>query len=210
MDGGPGDGGSSHVGEEVEEQEEEEEEELDFERGDVQAFMELLDNEIRHALVRKDFYFIYLFIYLSSMTLTFAHPLQLYTTHIYRPNLYTSTARLYTQSSSSLIYSSVASGLSDFALSQLKHRYPKVTSAADIFAEAAIALDALSVKLGDDTWFFNSKVPGLLDAAVFAYLHVILKGDWKEEWAGGLRRSLEYKENLLQFWERVYLGGSQP
>ena len=95
MDGGPGDGDSSHGGEEVEEeeQEEEEEEELDFERGDVQAFMELLDNEIRHALVRKDFYFIYLFIIYDF---DFCSPSSaLYHPHIPPESLYFHSTALY-------------------------------------------------------------------------------------------------------------------
>ena len=44
----PGDTGDAGIG-----PDEEEEQEVDFERGDVQAFMELLDNEIRDALVSQ-------------------------------------------------------------------------------------------------------------------------------------------------------------
>ena len=128
---------------------------------------------------------------------------QLYTTHVYRPNLYRTTAPLYTQSSSRLISSPTACGLLDSALSQLKYRYPGVVDPTSIFAEATTALDALSVRLGDDTWFFNGKVPGLLDAAVFAYLHVILTGEWEEKWASGLKGLVENRQNLVQFWSRV-------
>ena len=38
---------------------------------------------------------------------------------------------------------------------------------------------------------------------MFAYLHVILTGGWEEDWAGGLRKGVEVRANLVAFWERV-------
>ncbi|KAF8477041.1 hypothetical protein BDZ91DRAFT_843774 [Kalaharituber pfeilii] len=133
--------------------------EIDTERGDLQAFMELLDNQIRDAL--------------------------LYTTHLHPPNLHNHTVPKYTDSATSFIYPLISSELRASALSQLKQRHPGLIDRTAILADAALALDALSGLLGNDEWFFGGKVPGLMDAAAFGYLHVIITGEWEEEWVGG-------------------------
>ncbi|RPB24051.1 hypothetical protein L211DRAFT_203980 [Terfezia boudieri ATCC MYA-4762] len=155
------------------------EDEVDFERGDVQAFLELLENEVHDAV--------------------------LYTTHMHPPNLHNLTTPLYAPvvNTASLIHPFLSSQLRASALTHLKRRHPGTVDRDTIFADADAALEALSKLLGTDTWFFNGKAPGLLDAAVFAYLHVILTGGWEEDWAGGLRKGVQMRENLVSFWERV-------
>lgn len=54
----------------------------------------------------------------------------------------------------------------------LKHS--AVIDAETIYRESAIAFEALQVLLGDDDYFFGAKKPGLFDASVFAYTHVLL------------------------------------
>lgn len=44
----------------------------------------------------------------------------------------------------------------------------------EIFDEAQAAFQALSTLLGQQQWFFDSSKPGLFDAAVFSYTHLLL------------------------------------
>ncbi|KAI2630077.1 putative mitochondrial outer membrane protein [Xylaria nigripes] len=66
--------------------------------------------------------------------------------------------------------------------------------------EAFIALDTL---LGDDLWFFGHEVPGLFDATVFSYTHLILNEslDW-----GDLRLNeiLKGFSRLVNHRDRIY------
>lgn len=102
-----------------------------------------------------------------------------------------------------------------------------VVDAAAVYAEAAEALAALGVVLGDSRWFGRRKeapeerisledegvgnweVPGLLDAGVFGYTHVImemLEGLPEEkgtEGARGLVAALREQDNLVEHRERV-------
>ena len=43
-----------------------------------------------------------------------------------------------------------------------------------LFREAEKAFEALSELLGDDEYFFSQGQPGLFDASVFAYTHLLL------------------------------------
>ncbi|KAL4915921.1 mitochondrial outer membrane protein [Aspergillus aurantiobrunneus] len=69
-------------------------------------------------------------------------------------------------------------------------------------AEAAEAFEALSTLLGDKTHFFDRPNPGLFDATVFAYTHLIL--DQKMGWKyNRLEQLLSQHENLVQHRERL-------
>ncbi|KAI3334203.1 hypothetical protein F4824DRAFT_216952 [Ustulina deusta] len=48
---------------------------------------------------------------------------------------------------------------------------------ADLYGGAKEAFRALDAVLGDEDWFFGSAVPGLFDATVFSYTHLILHDD---------------------------------
>ncbi|KAH8426232.1 putative mitochondrial outer membrane protein (Sam35) [Aspergillus melleus] len=69
-------------------------------------------------------------------------------------------------------------------------------------AEAADAFEALSTLLGDQLHFFGRSNPGLFDASVFAYTHLILDEGmgWKRNRLGQL---LQQHENLVQHRERL-------
>lgn len=73
-------------------------------------------------------------------------------------------------------------------------------------AEAAEALEALSTLLGDNTHFFDRPNPGLFDASVFAYTHLILdkKMGWKynrlEQLLLQHSNLVEHRERLLKFF----------
>jgi len=63
--------------------------------------------------------------------------------------------------------------LKDAATQELVKITP-VVRAEDILKEAGEAFAALETLLGEEDWFFGSKVPGLFDASVFAYTHLLL------------------------------------
>ncbi|OOG00780.1 hypothetical protein ASPCADRAFT_125790 [Aspergillus carbonarius ITEM 5010] len=69
-------------------------------------------------------------------------------------------------------------------------------------AEASDAFEALSTLLGDNLHFFDRPNPGLFDASVFAYTHLILdeKLGWRRNRLGQLLRK---HENLVQHRERL-------
>ncbi|KAA8651797.1 hypothetical protein EYZ11_003983 [Aspergillus tanneri] len=69
-------------------------------------------------------------------------------------------------------------------------------------AEAADAFEALSTLLGDQLHFFGRSQPGLFDASVFAYTHLILDKEmgWKRN---RLQQLLQQHENLVQHRERL-------
>ena len=72
----------------------------------------------------------------------------------------------------------------------------------DLYSEAEKAIEALSILLGGDLWFFGGDKPTLFDASVFAYTHLILdeKMGWKEK---KLVRALRKRENLADHRERL-------
>ena len=66
-----------------------------------------------------------------------------------------------------------------------------------LFREAEKAWEALSVLLGDDEYFFSQEVPGLFDASVFAYAHLLL--DEGMRWSDTrLQEGLKKHENLVR------------
>ncbi|PGH30674.1 hypothetical protein GX50_06538 [[Emmonsia] crescens] len=72
----------------------------------------------------------------------------------------------------------------------------------DLEAEAKSAFQALSSLLGDDNHFFGRKDPGLFDASVFAYSHLLLDEhlNWKQNPLG---RYLRRYPNLVQHRQRI-------
>ena len=94
--------------------------------------------------------------------------------------------------------------LREAAASELSKAGAGGTSKADLLQDAADAFSALSTLLGDSDWFFNASKPGLFDAAVFAYTHLIL--DESLEWGengNGLRELLEKHDNLVHHRKRI-------
>ncbi|PIB01779.1 hypothetical protein CB0940_00294 [Cercospora beticola] len=77
-----------------------------------------------------------------------------------------------------------------------------VVDADVLLKEAEEAFQALSQLLGEKEWFFGVERPGLFDASVFAYLHLVLNDglEWTHNpLAEGLRRV----ENLVRHRERI-------
>ncbi|KAI8049431.1 uncharacterized protein B0P05DRAFT_600683 [Gilbertella persicaria] len=83
----------------------------------------------------------------------------------------------------------------------------------EIYQDASQALEALSVKLGQDTYFFGSSEPTFVDAVVFSYLHSILSmphildGEYSEEerkQAGTLAKLVRKHDNLVAYAKSIY------
>ncbi|KAL1969416.1 hypothetical protein VTN77DRAFT_8854 [Rasamsonia byssochlamydoides] len=81
-------------------------------------------------------------------------------------------------------------------------KYSNFIDVNDLEAEAANAFEALSTLLGDGDYFFNRSSPGLFDASVFAYTHLILdeKMGWKHN---RLARVLLKHERLVRHRQRL-------
>lgn len=89
-------------------------------------------------------------------------------------------------------------------------RYASTIDVDDLYSEADKAFEALSILLGEETWFFGNDIPALFDASVFAYTQLLLDDGfgWKEK---KLCMALRRRENLVQHRERLrirYFGGS--
>jgi len=67
--------------------------------------------------------------------------------------------------------------------------------------EAFIALESL---LGDDGWFFSAEKPGLFDATVFAYTHLLLDDGLGKGWIDThLRDTLMPRQRLVAHRNRI-------
>ncbi|KAJ5291692.1 mitochondrial outer membrane protein (Sam35) [Penicillium angulare] len=77
---------------------------------------------------------------------------------------------------------------------------------ADLEADAGNAFEALSSLLGEDDHFFGRPNPGLFDASLFAYTHLILDDGmgWKQNRLAQLLREhknlVQHRERLLRFF----------
>jgi metaxin len=83
----------------------------------------------------------------------------------------------------------------------------KSSSYIDIFdleTDAENAFDALSTLLSEDEFFFGRTTPGIFDASVFAYTHLLLDESmhWKYNRLGQLLRRhpnlVNHRDRLLQ------------
>ncbi|KAF9926562.1 hypothetical protein FBU30_003849 [Linnemannia zychae] len=78
-----------------------------------------------------------------------------------------------------------------------------------IFDEAASAIDALSVQLGNNEYFFGKSHPSSLDAIVFSYLHVILtlpriRNAEDSGRSGELARMVRKHDNLFKYSQNIW------
>ncbi|KAK3835665.1 MAG: hypothetical protein J3R72DRAFT_403437 [Linnemannia gamsii] len=78
-----------------------------------------------------------------------------------------------------------------------------------IFEEAAAALEALSVQLGINEYFFGKAAPSSLDAIVFSYLHVILtlpriRNAEDGGRSGELARMVRKHDNLFKYSQNIW------
>ena len=78
----------------------------------------------------------------------------------------------------------------------LKHS--AIISAETLYNQAEEAFAALESLLGDDKWFFGAERPGLFDANVFAYTHLLLDDGLGKGWLDTrLRDTLMSRQRLV-------------
>ena len=111
-------------------------------------------------------------------------------------------------SSNSLVRASISHQLRAAAEAELL-KHTSIIDTDDLYSEADKAFEALSILLGDDSWFFGNDKPALFDASVFAYTQLLLDDElgWREK---KLCRALRRRANLVQHRERLlvrYFGG---
>ncbi|KAE8352739.1 hypothetical protein BDV28DRAFT_148754 [Aspergillus coremiiformis] len=127
----------------------------------------------------------------------------LYTLYLDNENFTSVARRLYVDPSTtnSLVRVTLAAQLQQAARDELLKSSEYIDVSA-LEAEADDAFEALSTLLGNNEHFFERSTPGLFDASVFAYTHLILdKGmGWKRN---RLAELLQKHENLVQHRERL-------
>jgi len=110
---------------------------------------------------------------------------------------------LYCGSSVSAVSSFLLRQAKAGARQQLLQAHPGgVLDPREIYASAGDALKAISTILGRDTWFFGGGGPGLFDASVFAYTHLILTLRWHSK-ENALLRAVMGHDNLLGHEKRI-------
>ena len=108
---------------------------------------------------------------------------------------------IYPASSNIFVRMTLAYQLQQAAREELL-KYAAYIDEDDLYAEAAKAFQALSTLLGGDHNFFGSAQPGLFDASVFAYTHLLLdnKLGWQNKrMSDALRRNA----NLVHHRQRI-------
>ncbi|RJE18563.1 Mitochondrial outer membrane protein [Aspergillus sclerotialis] len=127
----------------------------------------------------------------------------LYTLYLDNENFNAVARRLYVDPSTtnSIVRSALSAQLQQAARTELLKQSHYI-DADDLIVEAGNAFEALSTLLSDNQYFFGRPKPGLFDAEVFAYTHLILdeKMGWKRNTLGQL---LKKHENLVQHRERL-------
>jgi metaxin len=71
-----------------------------------------------------------------------------------------------------------------------------------IYRDCDKAFEALSELLGEDSYFFAERRPGLFDASVFAYTSVLLgeELEWRDP---RMKEQLREYQNLVEHRERI-------
>ncbi|KAL4986395.1 hypothetical protein BDW68DRAFT_128845 [Aspergillus falconensis] len=131
----------------------------------------------------------------------------LYHLYLNRDNFEAVGRRLYVDSSTTntAVRSALATQLQQAARDELLKTSPYIDAGA-LEAEAAEGFEALSTLLGDKDYFFGRSNPGLFDASVFAYTHLILdqKMGWKynrlQQLLSQYKNLVKHRERLLEFF----------
>lgn len=83
-------------------------------------------------------------------------------------------------------------------------KFSSTTSAETLYNQAEEAFGALDTLLGKDKWFFGASGPGLFDASVFAYTHLLLDENLGKGWADTrLRDTLMSRHRLITHRDRI-------
>ncbi|KAF2997193.1 hypothetical protein E8E13_006341 [Curvularia kusanoi] len=150
------------------------------ESGDLryEAYLSLLDHRIRRAWLFS--------IYLSNNFTSIAEPLYILPT-----------------SNNPFVRLAIARELRLAAEKELL-KYSTILSAETLHNQAEEALEALDSLLGEHDWFFGAGKPGLFDASVFAYTHLLLDDGLGKGWLDTrLRNTLKPRQHLVAHRNRI-------
>ncbi|KAF2276352.1 uncharacterized protein EI97DRAFT_467062 [Westerdykella ornata] len=151
------------------------------EPGDLryEAYLSLLDHRIRRAWLYT--------VYLSPHNFpSLAEPLYILPT-----------------SSSAFVRLTTAHTLRRAAEAELL-KFSAVINVERLYKDADEAFDALEMLLGQNTWFFGAERPGLFDASVFAYSHLLLDEGLGKGWVDTrLRDMVIRRTGLVMHRERI-------
>ncbi|KAF3037205.1 hypothetical protein E8E12_003661 [Didymella heteroderae] len=150
------------------------------ESGDLryEAYLSLLDHRIRRAWLYS--------IYLSSNFTSIAEPLYILPT-----------------SSNPFVRLTIARELRLAAEKELL-KFSSIISAETLYEQAEEAFTALDTLLGKNEWFFGAETPGLFDASVFAYTHLLLDDRLGKGWLDTrLRDTLMSRQHLVAHRNKI-------
>lgn len=83
-------------------------------------------------------------------------------------------------------------------------KFSSIISDETLYNQASEAFAALEMLLGKDDWFFGAQRPGLFDASVFAYTHLLLDDKLGKGWVDTrLRDALMACKRLVTHRERI-------
>ncbi|KAF1830085.1 hypothetical protein BDW02DRAFT_592159 [Decorospora gaudefroyi] len=150
------------------------------EPGDVryEAYSSLLDHRIRRAWLYS--------VYLSHNATTIAEPLYILPT-----------------SRNPFVRLTIARELRLAAETELL-TFSSIDNDATLHSQAEEAFAALDMLLAKDAWFFGASRPGLFDATVFAYTHLLLDDTLGKGWIDTrLRDALMSRKSLVRHRDRI-------
>jgi len=129
---------------------------------------------------------------------------QLYSIYL-SPNFTTIAEPLYIlpTSSNPFVRLTIAKELRTAAEKELL-KFSTVIAAETLYNQAEEAFAALDMLLADDDWFFGAARPGLFDASVFAYTHLLLDEGLGKGWLDTrLRDALMSRKRLTTHRDRI-------
>lgn len=137
-------------------------------------------------------------------TLSWLTCFQLYS--IYLSSNFTSIAEplyILPTSSNSFVRLTIARELRLAAEKELL-KFASTISAEALYNQAEEAFTALDSLLGDNEWFFGADTPGLFDASVFAYTHLLLDDRLGKGWLDArLRDTLTSRQHLVAHRNKI-------
>lgn len=131
--------------------------------------------------------------------------MQLYSIYI-SPNFTSIAEPLYITPTSSnpFVRLAIARELRQAAEKELL-KFSNVIDAEVLYSQAEEAFVALESLLGNDDWFFSASIPGLFDASVFAYTHLLLDARLGKGWLDTrLRDALMSRKRLTSHRNRIF------
>lgn len=140
----------------------------------------------------------------DSRDQVFANKCQLYSIYLYH-NSISIAEPLYIlpASSNPFVRLTIARDLRLAAEKELL-KFSTIIDAETLHNQAEEAFAALEMLLGDDDWFFAAERPGLFDASVFAYTHLLLDDGLGRGWVDTrLRDALMSRKRLITHQNRV-------